>query len=120
MGDKIKLADGLTLHAGLPAKAFCVLVRNGETIEELQNTDKIDYPVEKPGVYRLECKRRFFSNNAAGFIPTQLLSLGNLTLYYRNRLEPSNFLCQTGTHGGINYHIHIFISHWRFLSQPSH
>ena len=60
MGDKIKLADGLTLHAELPARAFCRLVRNGKTIEELQNTCKIDYPVEKRGVYRLECERQFF------------------------------------------------------------
>jgi hypothetical protein len=53
MGDEVKLSAALKLSAATPVKCTMKLIRNGEEIKRA-NTDRLDFDVEMPGVYRIE------------------------------------------------------------------
>ena len=53
MGDEVKLRAALKLIAATPVKCTMKLIRNGEELKRA-NTDRLDFGVEMPGVYRVE------------------------------------------------------------------
>ena len=53
MGDDIKLEGALRLSAATPIKCAMKLIRNGEVVQTA-NVNRLDFDVEKPGVYRIE------------------------------------------------------------------
>lgn len=53
MGDEVTLTPGLRLNARLPVACRIRLIHNGRSIDE-RHSDRLDFPVETPGVYRLE------------------------------------------------------------------
>jgi hypothetical protein len=53
MGDEVKLSAALKLSAATPVKCTMKLIRNGEELKRA-NTDRLDFDVEMPGVYRIE------------------------------------------------------------------
>jgi hypothetical protein len=57
MGNEVDFKKGMVLSAELPAEAECVLIRNGEPVFQKKKCRQISFPVEIPGVYRLECYR---------------------------------------------------------------
>ncbi len=59
MGDSFVFREGLALVADIPAAAECRLIRNGKTIDCARIHGRHCWQVAQPGVYRLECYRRF-------------------------------------------------------------
>ena len=59
MGEHGKLASGQQLKTKLPAPAECRLIRNGEVIDIRKVSQDYVWPVTQPGIYRLECYRRY-------------------------------------------------------------
>jgi len=59
MGEHGKFESGQQLEAILPAPAECRLVRNGEVIDIRKVSQEYVWPVTQPGIYRLECYRRY-------------------------------------------------------------
>ncbi len=53
MGDEIELKEDTELHIYSPLTVKIKLLKNGVTLIE-RVTDQLDYPVESPGVYRVE------------------------------------------------------------------
>lgn len=53
MGDEVTLTPDLRLTAHLPVACRIRLIYNGRSINE-RHSDRLDFPVETPGVYRLE------------------------------------------------------------------
>ncbi len=54
MGDEVKLTDGLTLRAELPAPAYVRLLRHGEEVSRSEGKAEFEFAVKEAGVYRLE------------------------------------------------------------------
>ncbi|MDK2981253.1 MAG: hypothetical protein PWQ55_1600 [Chloroflexota bacterium] len=59
MGDRGKITAGQQLAVHLPAPAECRLIRNGEVLDARKVRTDYAWPVTQPGVYRLECYRRY-------------------------------------------------------------
>ncbi len=57
MGDDIRWAEGISLHAVLPASARVILRKDGDVVYD-DVTRILNYPVEEPGVYRLEAWKK--------------------------------------------------------------
>lgn len=58
-GTEISYRQGMRIETGLPAEADCVLYRNGEAVEKYNKCNFAAFPVEQPGVYRMECYRKY-------------------------------------------------------------
>lgn len=58
MGDEMTFRKGILLTAILPAEAQCILLKDGLPILTVKSTKQIEYLIESPGIYRLECYRR--------------------------------------------------------------
>ena len=65
MGDEMTFSEGTRLVTALPEVAHICLLRDGVVVEEVDDK-KLSYTVEKPGVYRIEARKKFrpwiFSN----------------------------------------------------------
>jgi hypothetical protein len=59
MGGSSVFRGGLALAADIPAAAECRLLCNGKIIDRAHIHGRHRWPVAQPGVYRLECYRRF-------------------------------------------------------------
>ena len=59
MGDEIPAKGGVTLHTHLPTKADITLLKDGVPLGAWHNQQTLTYNVTKPGVYRVEVKRRY-------------------------------------------------------------
>lgn len=53
MGDEVKLGASLTLSVATPVKCTMKVIRNGEALHTA-NTNRLDFDVRAPGVYRIE------------------------------------------------------------------
>jgi len=63
MGKKGKLTSGQKLTAHLPGPAECRLILNGNAIDSREIKREYSWPVQKSGVYRLECYRSYLGKN---------------------------------------------------------
>lgn len=72
MGATLPFRSGVTLHSTLPATGEMVVVRSGE-ISYRKSGDRLSLPVDRPGIYRIEVRRKgkpwIFSN------PIRILNL---------------------------------------------
>jgi len=59
MGAEMSFGPGVTLHADLPARADCFVLKDGKRYEEFRNTKKVSCVIDGNGIYRLECYRNF-------------------------------------------------------------
>ncbi len=59
MGDEISVRGGVTLQAHVPAQAEIRLLRNGRIIRKARRAYALTHLAEEPGVYRIECYRRY-------------------------------------------------------------
>ncbi len=59
MGEETHLINNSLLNIHLPALCDCRLIRNGEMIKYWHKEIDIQSPILLPGVYRVECYRRF-------------------------------------------------------------
>jgi hypothetical protein len=59
MGESVKLEHGQQFIVDLPASAECKLIRNGEVVDTRKVSQGYSWPVTQPGVYRLECYKRY-------------------------------------------------------------
>ena len=59
MGESGSLEHGQNLTIHLPAPAECRLIRNGKLVDSRKVAQDYSWPVTQPGVYRLECYRRY-------------------------------------------------------------
>ena len=67
-GDRVKFSDNLRLKISSPQRAHMKLIRNGESIMELQGA-RFEVPLIESGVYRVELHRKgrgwIYSNHIA-------------------------------------------------------
>ncbi|MGA9997652.1 MAG: hypothetical protein WBP93_19715 [Pyrinomonadaceae bacterium] len=54
MGDEISLAGGVHLTATTPLKTRIALIKDGQTIQEAQDTTRLEFNATQKGVYRIE------------------------------------------------------------------
>jgi hypothetical protein len=54
MGDEVKFSEGLKLTAHFPVACQTRLLRNGQELATTSSDKSPEFPVEQPGVYRLE------------------------------------------------------------------
>lgn len=59
MGDEAKFFEGIILSVHVPNRCECVLLKDGEIIQLWKNKSNVDYSIQSPGVYRVECYRRY-------------------------------------------------------------
>ena len=59
MGDEVSDRHGVTLQAHLPAEAEIRLICNGKVIRSAKKAYALTHLAEQPGVYRIECYRRY-------------------------------------------------------------
>lgn len=59
MGDEIKFQSPLALKIHLPRAAECRLLKDGELLVRWKDQTDLDYLVNAPGVYRVECYRHY-------------------------------------------------------------
>lgn len=59
MGDAIKFTQEQKLVTFIPGKAECRLIRDGKVIERSITSGEFIYNIDQPGIYRLECYRRY-------------------------------------------------------------
>lgn len=54
MGDEINLAGGVHLTATTPLKTRIALIKDGQTVQEAQDTTRLEFNATQKGVYRIE------------------------------------------------------------------
>jgi len=57
MGDELAYTTGISLTALAPIAARFVVLKNGEQVQESRETIKATFPIDGPGVYRVEVYR---------------------------------------------------------------
>lgn len=59
MGDSLNFSKGVILQAKLPGFARIRLVHNGKVIYQSDGMNRLSYPAQEPGAYRLEVYKEF-------------------------------------------------------------
>jgi hypothetical protein len=59
IGQEIDLTQGATIQVRLPSRADIHLIKNGKCIYQSTDMDRLAYPVNEGGVYRIECYRDY-------------------------------------------------------------
>jgi hypothetical protein len=59
LGDQIPLDHQVEFHIEIPGDASCVLLLDGKVIKRWNHQPSISYVDSRPGVYRVECRKKY-------------------------------------------------------------
>ena len=77
MGERGKLEPEQQLNVDLPAPAECRLIRDGELLDTRKVAQGFSWALTQPGVYRLECYRRFLGKKRGWIFSNPIWISGN-------------------------------------------